>query len=164
MQVFIENNETSVDITSGTVIVEINNPQLNLAVETQELGLQVQTQNMEIFTVSTYTEIVPQTQNAIIEIDNFGGMSSVKGDEYDITIEAGFATIVNAIDTWTYFITMWSVPPIFVESIAGGDVYMYDLEGIIRYRLVPSPYIAEDDAFYTNFIDLILSGHIVSRG
>lgn len=164
MQVFVENSQTSVEITSGTVIVEISNPQLSLSVETQELGLQVQTQNTEIFTVSTYAEIVPQTQNSLIEIDNFGGMSSVKGDEYDITIEAGFATIVKAIDTWTYFATMWSQPPEFVESIAGGEVYSYVLDGITRYRFVPEPYTSTGDIFYNNFINSVLSDIITSRG
>ncbi len=69
-----------------------------------------------------------------------------------------------ATPTWNYYALTWTEPPVFVETISGGDVYEYDLDGTIRYRFVPSPYDSELDAFYSSFSTPTLSGLIVSRG
>lgn len=70
----------------------------------------------------------------------------------------------QALPTWSYYATTWSASPEFVASVAGGDVYAYTLSGVTRYRLVPEPYNAASDAFYSSFSAGVLSGLIVSRG
>lgn len=66
--------------------------------------------------------------------------------------------------TWDYYATNWSVAPTLNSSITGGDVYNYTLNGVTRYRFVPTTYDANQDAFYTTFSGGVLSGIIVTRG
>lgn len=66
--------------------------------------------------------------------------------------------------TWDYYVTNWSTPPTQIASITGGVVLSYTLDGITRYRFVPSSYDPTDDAFYTTFTNPTLSGLIVARG
>jgi len=66
--------------------------------------------------------------------------------------------------TWNYLAITWSAEPSFVESITGGDVYSYTLDGTTRYRFVPTTYDATQDAFYSTFVTPTLSGLIVARG
>ena len=71
---------------------------------------------------------------------------------------------VTAGADWTYYATTWTTEPTFVETITGGDVYSYTLDGTTRYRFVPTTYDATEDAFYTTFSTPNLSGLIVARG
>jgi hypothetical protein len=66
--------------------------------------------------------------------------------------------------TWEFYALTWSTTPTFVATIAAGDVYSYTLNSTTRYRLVPNPYDATDDAFYSTFVNPTLSGLIVARG
>lgn len=66
--------------------------------------------------------------------------------------------------TWTSLATSWSTPPTLAATIAAGQVYAYTLDSVTRYRLVPNPYAAAQDAFYTTFTGGVLSGLIVTRG
>lgn len=63
--------------------------------------------------------------------------------------------------TWTFLTVTWSTPPVFNSAIAGGSIYTYTLDGISRYRFVPSPYDPTEDAFYE---DLGLTTLIAKRG
>jgi hypothetical protein len=77
----------------------------------------------------------------------------------------GSLVILNsANNSWTYFATTWSEPPVFNSSISGGSVYNYVLNGITRYRFVPTTYNPTQDSFYTNFSVGVLTGLIASRG
>lgn len=66
--------------------------------------------------------------------------------------------------TWTALATSWTTPPTLAATIVAGAVYAYTLDGVTRYRLVPSPYDAALDAFYTTFAGSVLSGLITTRG
>ena len=66
--------------------------------------------------------------------------------------------------TWDYLVTTWSVTPILIASITGGDVYTYIIDSTTRYRFVSTTYDANQDAFYTTFVNPTLSGLIVTRG
>jgi len=66
--------------------------------------------------------------------------------------------------TWSYYVTMWSIEPTLNTSITGGDVYDYTLDGVTRYRFVPTIYDANEDAFYTTFSGGLLTGLVASRG
>lgn len=69
-------------------------------------------------------------------------------------------------DYWSFLATQWSSPPTFLQTIStkgGGDVYSYAQGGTTRYRLVPTTYSADNDAFYATFTSGTLSDFIVSR-
>jgi hypothetical protein len=66
--------------------------------------------------------------------------------------------------TWAALATTWDSPPTPAATIAAGAVYSYARGGVQRYRLVPSPYVAAQDAFYSDFDGTDLSGLIVARG
>jgi len=65
--------------------------------------------------------------------------------------------VVSAVGVgdWTYYATKWDTAPNINTTITGGTVYNYTLDGITRYRFVPTVYDASQDAFYTTFVDLI---------
>lgn len=65
---------------------------------------------------------------------------------------------------WTYYATNWDEPPELVGSIPAGSVYMYRLDGVSRFRLVPSPYDPKLDAFFENFDGATLDDLIATRG
>jgi hypothetical protein len=64
---------------------------------------------------------------------------------------------------WTYYVTKWDTAPTLVATITGGSVYVYTLDGVTRYRFVPTTYSASQDAFYTSFSNPTLSGLITTR-
>ena len=67
--------------------------------------------------------------------------------------------------TWDYLAMHWSVAPTLVGVAAGGQVYAYTLNGVTRYRLVPTTtYNSTQDAFYSTYNAGVLSGFIVARG
>ncbi len=70
----------------------------------------------------------------------------------------------GAPTTWGYYAVHWATTPAQVGTTAAGAVYSYTLGGTTRYRLVPSPYVAAQDAFYSAWDGAALSGFIVSRG
>lgn len=71
---------------------------------------------------------------------------------------------VNGPIDWIYLKEKWDAPPTLNATISSGDVYNYTLGGVTRYRLVPEPYVAANDAFYTGFDGTTLSGLIAARG
>lgn len=70
--------------------------------------------------------------------------------------------------TWDFLATKWTTPPTEVgaATVSGqtGAVFLYALEGVTRYRFVPSVYLAALDGFYSEYSGGVLSGLIVSRG
>lgn len=63
--------------------------------------------------------------------------------------------------SWDHFATNWSVAPSQVSTTAQGSVYSYTLSGVTRYRFVPLPYNATQDAFYS---DAGLTTLVAARG
>jgi hypothetical protein len=63
--------------------------------------------------------------------------------------------------SWEYYASNWSVPPAQVGTTAEGVIYSHILDGITRYRFIPTAYNAAQDAFYS---DLALTALIVARG
>ena len=61
--------------------------------------------------------------------------------------------------TWIDYATGFSVEPTLVETIAAGDVYLYNYDGKILYRLVSDPI----DAFYSAYSGGTLSGLVVQK-
>ena len=52
--------------------------------------------------------------------------------------------------SWGRLVVRWDTPPVFHSQPAGGKIYTYVLEGTTRYRFIPSPYVAVNDAFYSD--------------
>jgi hypothetical protein len=80
-----------------------------------------------------------------------------------------FKTTATDYDTqwafsWGYLVANWSVIPTLNTAITGGDVYNYELNGILRYRFVPTIYTPTQDAFYTSFDGTSVTGLITKRG
>jgi hypothetical protein len=74
----------------------------------------------------------------------------------------------NDARSWTALATRWSSPPTAVgQSIVNefaGAVLSYTLDGVTRFRFVPTIYDAALDRFYASFSGGVLSGLVVSRG
>ncbi len=77
---------------------------------------------------------------------------------------AAYQAVGSTAKNWNYYATQWSLEPTSQGTIAGGEVFAYTLKGVTRYRLVPSPYDATLDVFYSNFSAGVLTGEIVARG
>jgi hypothetical protein len=78
-------------------------------------------------------------------------------------VAADITDLVGGTPTWEYYATKWDTAPTQAGTVAAGAVWAYVLGGVTRYRLVPSPYDATDDAFYSTFSGGSLSGLITSR-
>lgn len=66
--------------------------------------------------------------------------------------------------TWINYVSEWATAPVELTSISGGNVFRYERAGgDIYYRLVPEPYIPENDAFYQNFDGSTLSDLLIQR-
>lgn len=71
---------------------------------------------------------------------------------------------IHAVARWTNLAANWSVEPTLAAEIDGGQVFRYELKGVVRYRFIPNPYDPAQDAFYAAFDGTDLSGLIVARG
>ena len=67
-------------------------------------------------------------------------------------------------NTWEYFASNWSTEPTFNSAITNGGVYNYTLNGVTRYRFVPTTYNPTQDAFYESFDGTALTNIITKRG
>lgn len=79
-------------------------------------------------------------------------------------IDAAVAAVGVPVLTWVHLAAEWSVAPAEIGSTAAGAVWQYVAGDVTRFRLVPDPYNATGDAFYTGWDGAALSGLIVSRG
>jgi hypothetical protein len=66
--------------------------------------------------------------------------------------------------TWQNLVAHWDAEPELIGAISSGAVFSYMLGGTTRYRHVPDPYDATQDAFYSDWDGSALSGLIVARG
>lgn len=103
-----------------------------------------------------------------------GATSAASGvTAYDLARVNGFTGTVDdwldslvgeTVGAWTLYAAQWDAAPSKVADIAGGSVWSYTHEGVARYRFVPSPYAAAQDAFYSDFDGTTLSGLLAARG
>jgi len=115
-------------------------------------------------------------------------MINIEFDEVHVDVEMGEATPVNIIFdgvvgvvahgethapgasddafvfSWIGLLSMWSVEPSVIATIAAGDVYQFIDGGVTRYKLDPQPYDPLLDTFYATFNDPVLSDPIATRG
>lgn len=66
--------------------------------------------------------------------------------------------------SWIGLLSMWSVEPTVIATIAAGDVYQFIDGGVTRYKLDPQPYDPLLDTFYSTFVNPVLSDPIATRG
>jgi hypothetical protein len=82
------------------------------------------------------------------------------GSQYQ-ALSAGSAASTT---DWGHYSLHWSTAPVSVGTVAAGTVMAYTLGSTTTYRLVPSPYDATADAFYSTFAAGVLSGVLAVRG
>ena len=71
---------------------------------------------------------------------------------------------IDPLTQFDYLVTKFSTPPSLNLIITNGKVFNYTLEGITRFRFVPTIYNPSLDAFYSTFTSGILTGLITKRG
>jgi fibronectin-binding autotransporter adhesin len=105
-------------------------------------------------TTGSNTFVGNQTVSGSVTATSFTGSytGSFTGDGSGLT-----GVTSTPVPTWTDFATRWDTPPTFVSA----SVLGYTWESVTRYRFVPTPYTASQDAFYS---DLGLTQLIVARG
>lgn len=90
------------------------------------------------------------------------------GDGIDLYVANSTGTQIhkhnNTLLVWDYLAANWSVEPTELATISEGVVWEYTLDSTTRYRLVPTPYDATEDAFYADFDGTNLTNLIVTRG
>lgn len=89
------------------------------------------------------------------------------GEGYSQFITDGDGLIAHSINkeaSWIDYASQWSSEPSEIGSTADGTVFEYTLDGTTRYRLVPDPYDAAQDAFYADWDGTTLSNLIITRG
>lgn len=91
--------------------------------------------------------------------------SNLNTNAFTDSDQAKLASIVGSSEApWDYYASNWTTAPAFNASVVGGDVYTYILDSTTRYRFVPVPYFAEQDAFYSTFDGMTLTNLIATRG
>lgn len=93
-----------------------------------------------------------------------GGTAYTAGDGIAIS-----GSNVVSINAWVYYKDTWTTTPTVIATTTTaptGDVWSYTLNGVTRYRFVPTTYDPTLDAFYStwNAGTSTLSGLIVTRG
>ena len=73
-------------------------------------------------------------------------------------------TSQSNLNQFDYLVTKFSRPPTLNSTISNGKVYTYTLDGITRYRFVPTIYNPTQDAFYSTFTGGVLTELITQRG
>ena len=68
------------------------------------------------------------------------------------------------VNQFDYLVTKFSRPPLLNATITNGKVFNYTLDGITRYRFVPTIYNPTQDAFYLTFTGGVLTELITKRG
>jgi hypothetical protein len=104
---------------------------------------------------------VPNGVSVEVKTEGTQGPQGPKGDTGDIGPPGEPADLLSE---WSILATSWTSTPTLAGTTAEGSIYAYTLDGVTRYRLVPSIYNPALDAFYTTFTGGVLSGLIVSRG
>lgn len=90
-------------------------------------------------------------------------------------IQAGFGRLVQAVNAlntllrardWTYYVIQGAAPTLVGTATApvAGKVWAHTSGGVVRYRLVPSPYTRSQDAFYSTYANGVCSGLLCTRG
>jgi len=108
--------------------------------------------NAVVYATATGQDIVQPSDLATV---------ATTGDYSDLT---GIPVVPVMSITWDYLVQNWSVEPTLNATVASGDVYNYTQGDVTRYRIVPEPYDATEDHFYSDFNGTALSGFIVARG
>ena len=89
-------------------------------------------------------------------------VSTDKVQIFDVNNKSNKLILINDLTTtWGYLVEHWTIEPTLVSTTATGEIYNYTLNGVTRYRFVPTTYDPTQDAFYS---DLALTTLIKTRG
>jgi len=70
---------------------------------------------------------------------------------------------ISSDSAWLHYVTTWDIPPALSGILPSGNVYIYNLDSVDRYRYVPTIYTPQGDIFYGAFISGVLYNQIISR-
>lgn len=148
-QISVTNTLVDVSVTSHEVAqITVLNSNPTISVTNSSPNLEVDN-TVDVVTLSmenTSSEISVTNNTPILTVSDVG-LQGASG---------------NAATTWIGLVSGYNAIPTLTATIEAGDVYTYTYDGdITYYRLVPSG--AEDDAFYSSFVDGVLSGLVVSK-
>lgn len=136
----------------------------------------------QIVGVGGAAELIYYRELGVIESGSFSGFASITDTSFrdtddlpegvgnlyhtDARVDARIEAAEQA--SWHTLATQWSAEPALSAAIAAGDVWAYSYDNgaggtTTRYRLVPSPYDATADAFYTGFDGTTLTGPVAAR-
>lgn len=90
-----------------------------------------------------------------------GSLESLLGSDSGFSKYMTNTRVVEAKKTWMDYAFNWSSEPVSLGAVTGGEKFEYTFLDGTLYRFVPSPYVAKQDAFYT---DANLTNLVVSRG
>lgn len=110
--------------------------------------------------VNTGLQTISQTSGiqGIIGLQGIQGIIGLQGIQGISGSGSGGGT-----NTWLDYVLNWSSDPVFISTIAQGDVYQYTYNGSTAYRLIPTDNISID-SFYSSFTNSILGTLLAQRG
>jgi hypothetical protein len=161
-----ESVNITVAATSESVGVAVDSGEsVSVAVSAQSEAVAITVQPESDFVALAVAETVEQVSLAVAPFgESVGVQIADQGDTVTLTVQEGGGDGGEAPLTWSYLVTQWDVTPALSATIAAGGVYAYTLDGVTRYRLVPSPYSPAGDAFYATFSGGVLSTLVAARG
>lgn len=123
------------------------------------------TKNADIELIVEYVEENSSTRIDDLEsrVDTLESRADTEEARVD-SLNTKVAALESIGPNWIDLATQWLEPPALTASIASGNIYSYVYESVTYYRLVPSPYVASSDVFYTTFSGGALSGPVAARG
>jgi hypothetical protein len=111
---------------------------------------------------TTLIDVLPEVAPGIVEVSLDDSVLELERETATIEVLTP-AEPGTGLPTWSELVLRWDSQPVKLGQIAAGSVYSYTLQGVTRYRLVPSPYVMAQDGFYGSYVNGVLMGLITSR-
>jgi hypothetical protein len=156
-----------IEVTGDEVILEeVSNGLEVVDVLTEEVIVEEQTGfDNELLAAHIASDAAHRTpwkkEGAVIQPVAQGYSLDMRGGDLDVGLINGVA--VGRLQ-WVNYATTWTQKPVKIEDVAGGSVIQYVYGQTTLYRFVPSPYDAEEDAFYREYNLSTLSTLLARRG
>jgi len=86
-----------------------------------------------------------------------GSLESLLGGDSGGSVYRTNTRVVDYKRSWVDYAYNWTVEPVSLGAVEGGEKFEYTYLNGTLYRFVPSPYVPTQDAFYkdTNLTDLV---------
>jgi hypothetical protein len=136
------------------------------------MSLTITKQVTDVSVTNEVVEITIAPEDVVIEVNNLAVPTVVSLTADNVTfdpygpitaenLQLALEQVANRLNTWIDYTVGFRTTPVFLETIADGDVYQYTYLNETLYRLVPSG--SAVDAFYVSFNNGVLSNLVVSK-